>query len=285
MKILKTICLSALLTLFGAQTFAIGINEAVEASRSQKSTTIRNRSSGSSSSSSDSCTDALCRFFCETCTEIAATVWGDLILSTRYHEYPYESDKTYQGYMYLDPDTPEHKSSGRFYRFSASASGFEDSQLGTGAHFDFEGMFFCIGPMVDYTSYFNNGPETNDGQMGNLKLGIQMPLILLDPFNCTLFVQWSHWNGDAHFLLKNNGVTFGANIGSYIGKPLHLNWKISSSAFGDNVNITESLLSAGVCMGRSEIFAGWKYMNIYGNNIMAPDFKYNSIQAGVRMYF
>ncbi|WP_303919827.1 hypothetical protein [Treponema berlinense] len=248
---------------------------------------ITSETTGSSSSDSSG--------FVEFLLEMLVMGWGINNIPVRYTAYPYKYDSP--KYLNWNPKlteeldaalaavTDEPQPETRAHRYSLSDSFFYLGNLGTGNEFCFEGLFFpVIGP------YFENLALTEqdgwfDNTYGNIRLGGQMALISSNIFSATGIIQWSRWYGNTSKILKDSGLALGMDLLSYPIKPICLQWKFCWQTFTEEVYIFDSLLSAGILLGRLEIFAGWKVLEVGNTEHKSLTKTWQGASAGCRLYF
>ena len=130
----------------------------------------------------------------------------------------------------------------------------------------FEGtIFHIIGPLIE--NKISKNPD-NSSLYSNFKLGGIYNIFQTNPLSCSFFMQWSHLYGG----WKNNGISWGFILKSYIARTLILEYRIAFSDYDfdneyddydglDPDSIMETHLEAGFMLaGPYELYAAWKWI-------------------------
>ena len=276
--VLAVLCLCQPICAFGA------FDEAIEDSQEKKEThkeESKPKKNSPNSSARDSAEGSLIQFF----AEIFAYVWI-INAYARYYPYPYSYNGTkyvaYDGISADSADFDDFASPLRRQRFSFDSSLVYLKGLAVGNESNFDCMLYpLIGFYAKNLILFDH--IHNEGNMGNINLGANLPIFQTNFLSLYLKFGWSRWYNEVTPLLKDNAFFLGGELKSYPFKPLSLKWTFGWQFYENDIFVYDSDLQAGILINRLEIFAGWKYLRTGTTN--SDSSHWNGFDSGIRVHF
>ena len=259
-------------------------DKAIEDSQEEKESSGEEKKSKSSSSSSfhDDAETSLAEFF----IEIFAYLWL-FNAEARYCPYPYSSPGSkylvYNDFISLEAENAEsYDSPNRYWRFSLDTSAFWLKGLSIGNETKFNCMFYpLIGIYAENAIFYDH--VSGDGNMGNVHLGINLPVFQFNPLSLYCKLGWTKWYNDVTPILKDSAFFMGFEFKSYPFKPLALKWDLGWQFYANDVFVYDSDLQLGIMIDRFEIFSGWKYFETGTEDV---DFTHwHGVSGGIRIHF
>lgn len=249
-----------------------------EEKKSKKSST----SPSSSSSLQDDAETSLVEFF----LEIFAYLWL-FNAEARYCPYPYSSPNTkylvYNDFIPLEVENAEtYSSPNRYWRFSLDTSAFWLKGLAIGNETKFNCMFYpLIGIYAENAFFYDHisGEET----MGNVNLGLNVPIFQFNPLSLYCKLGWTKWYNDVTPLLKDSAFFLGFEFKSYPFKPVAIKWDAGWQFYENDAYVYDSDLQIGIMIDRFEIFSGWKYLETGTEKVDSTH--WNGVSGGIRIHF
>jgi len=116
-------------------------------------------------------------------------------------------------------------------------------------------------------------------------VGGQLFLLQTNPLMISFIFQGAKWYGNEIPKSLNSGTTIGFDFHSYPIKPLAIQWLGTWSYFDNNVGIYESNLNLGVFINRFEIYAAWRYMEVYNSETDNKSDHWHGFGLGTKIYF
>lgn len=211
--------------------------------------------------------------------DLASEMWQNLLMETRFANYPYQNDGKYISFSSDSECT-------RISRWSIS------TEFGSIPNFcytntsTFEGMLICIGPFVQNTILKDNSLMT-----GFVDLGGQLAIVHLNPVCLYVFaaVNIPYSMDDSNMKVSNaNGTTVGASLKSYFKKPFILEGRISYTSYNESDYLFGDASLGYMLINRVELYGGWKMIGRKDTTVAENYQKFNfyhGFKGGLRLYF
>ena len=283
----KILTLLIILSLCLTSAFSYGaFDDAVDDSRKKNNSSERNKKtepSESTSTSSSSAESACCEALCQICSSEMLTIWF-YNMEANYLPYPYYNSSNKYIHYKSESNTSKYDSMGRKVRLSLDSSFVWLKDLGIGNNSSFNCMIFPLVGLFGENLLLHDHIH-DEGNMGTIKLGAQIPVIQSTPISILLKAGWTTWYGETDSFLKKNVMIIGVELMSYPVQPLALRCKFDWQFFPENIYILDTDIQAGICINRAEIFAGWKHINLGNRDAANQSHGWSGINSGIRLYF